>query len=784
MKAIKRNAVIISCLLGLPIVGQLKGDPISKSPSDEALEAEISTGLRNLGVEGKYEIVVAEERDIVEDTAACEIQRFLAKASIAAPIVRESEVTGERQIILGRESNLPILRSLESQGIVNLRSISPLDDGFHLVRSGNKIIIAGSNPRGVLYGAYEFEHIVNSGGSGKLNVRKIPFYRERGGALCFTENFFHPELTESFTEDKVAYLARLGINQLTDQGIGGSLIDFVSSDVFPFQKPPLPDYQRKVKALSALCKKYGIDMYLFLMEPGLPARSADLAQYPKEALGTVRRPWGGNKDHLDTTLCVSSPLVQENLRGMMKKLVLEYPDVKGVLFYNMDVSSWLCTPDLCDRCKAVCTDSPGGLFNPWETQARLVTLLSQTAHDARPNFDFRFWGAIHFHGGAFVKLLNAAQGYNSLLSSWTASDRTLMVPDAAQRDPAFIASQQMSEKRNIPLYMAFEANNLEAVPYSLPFPFHVSDALKKYKRWGVRNLTEIFGAVPDHNPINALVTKAFEAEPDIDPRLFLSDLAQRQFGKASGKWMYRSWEEMKLAFDVWNDFDTGPFPLEGSETELTIAVGSSGLGAPPPAILPDVVKNYDAHIQILCNVEPWLTERYQKFKSEEMLTRMSSMGDHLSKAADLAKKAVGESSESEFIEDCLYATSSGRPTRREYCEENYAPIAIANAICKQQCNKLRAYRLLREIDSARSRHDDKVAAESESSYRELIRYDIGVQNEFCDLLLGFAKMTPCYTRTTLTDKEIAQLLLKTHEKIDLLNHFLSTKVSVRPSTPL
>src|SRR5690606_25203178 len=116
------------------------------------------------------------------------------------------------------------------------------------------------------------------------------------------------------------------------------------------------------------------------------------------------------------------------------KVVREYPDVKGVQFYNLDEPAWLCTPNCCDRCKAVCRDSAQDAHNPWETQAKLVTLLTQAARDENPAFDFRLWGPVHYHGENCAKLLRSAQ-YNSLLSCWNGSDRDVFIPDVAE--PSF-----------------------------------------------------------------------------------------------------------------------------------------------------------------------------------------------------------------------------------------------------------------------------------------------------------------------------------------------------------
>src|SRR5207245_2907825 len=141
-------------------------------------------------------------------------------------------------------------------------------------------------------------------------------------------------------------------------------------------------------------------------------------------------------------------------------------------------------------------------------------------------------------------------------------------------------------------YMVYESNSLEQIPQSLPFPFHVCDALKKFKHWDVKYLTQIFGLTPEHNSINALVTAEFQWNPDQNPEEFLADLSQRQFGETAGKLMYQAWKEMKEAFDVWNDLPNGPFPLSGSETQLSIGI----IGGQPPPILPDIVRSYNERI--------------------------------------------------------------------------------------------------------------------------------------------------------------------------------------------
>jgi len=737
--------------------------------SAEYEASKFQAGLAQLGIGEGYEIVTADNCNVVEQTAAQALQRFLEKAAIPAAIVTESQSKGQKRFLLGRESGLKAIEELGDAGELSVRDISAADDGFHLKQVGDDIVVAGANPRAVLYGVYAFEDFVNDGAAGTLDIRKVPYFRKRGSGVDYTGVLFD-EALEEFPEEKAEFLARLGVNEITDQGIGGHFSKFVRSDVFPFQTPPDPDFQRRLKDMTAICSKYGIDVFVFLVEPALEPINGTVDGYPEEALGTARPPWGADETGLARTLCVNSPLTQDYLRGMMKALVQEYPHIRGVNLYNLDVGSWFCTPSLCERCKAVCTDSPPDAFNPWETQVKVFSILTAAAHEARPDFDFRCWSTAHYHGEHFKKMINGIQGYDGLCGIWNGSDRSVMIPDAAERAEVCVVAQKVAEERGLPFYMMCELNNLEAIPRSLAFPFHAAEAIQKYKQWGATNLSEIFGVAPAHNSINALVMKEFQWNPDQDVKAFARDLALRQFGEAAAEHAYRSWEEIAKAFDVWNDVDGPPFPLNGSQFHLRLGTAVGGL---PPAIVPAIAEYYDHNVDTLTLVEPWLAEGYKKQKTTEYLDRMSSMTDHFALAAEHARKAIDAASSEEFIDVSYYESAGGRPTRKQYAELNYAPMVFGNALGTQRCNILRAYHLLKAIETARAAGDNEAAREKEQAYHELLREDIKVQEQFCELLTGFSTMQPVLTRTSLPEQEITEFLEFTREKITALNEYLA-----------
>jgi len=729
----------------------------------------IADGLSNLGIDGGYEIVTSDNPDIVENTAAEELQKFLGKGGVSIRIVPESKSTGMKRFLLGLDSNLNAIKHFGDQGALDIRNVSAENDAFHLKRIGDDVVIAGANPRGVLYGVYAFEDFVMKDvKSGELDVRTIPSFRKRmsaPGHYFNSVNFSN----EGLPEEKAAYFSRIGANQiiLFDLGVVGTpyckLQTYVKSDVFPFQPPSVHDLQAKLKSAGTLCKKYGIDVYFWFEEPVIPSLAGGVEKYPPEALGTVKRPWGGDKDGLDRTLCVSSPIVQEHYKNMVKKFVREYPDVKGIAFYNLDGSSWLCTPALCPRCKSVCKESPPDMHNPWESQAAFVTLLAQAAREERPDFDLRFWGSVHYNEN-IEKLLHAAQGYGSLMSFWNGSDRDIMIPENGEPDRSFEVSLAAAKERKVPLYGMIEFNNLEAIPYSLPFPFSVCSAIARYKQLGLKDVMEFAGPIPGHNPINALVAQRFLWNPEQSPEKLLADLSVEQFGVRGGELMYKAWKEIKKAFDVWND-DMRFHPLEGSLFFASLRCCSE-------MVLPDVVSRYNSTIQLYSRVEPYRAADFEKLKESVFLDKMMVMSAHLAAAAKVAKEAVASTSDKEFIGICYYRAAKTRPTQKEYAELNYAPIAIADAVCRQRCDVIRAYQLRTAIEKCRCEGDEKSALEKQ--YLDLVREDICVQERFCEMLEGFTEMRPCFTRTSLTEPEIAKLLSATKTKIEKLKAFLAT----------
>jgi len=160
--------------------------------------------------------------------------------------------------------------------------------------------------------------------------------------------------------------------------------------------------------------------------------------------------------------------------------------------------------------------------------------------------------------------------------------------------------------------------------------------------------------------------------------------------------------------NAWNDYVY--HPLCGSQAYLSIGL-SFGL---PPAILLDIVKFYNYSLTYESSSNLGAETTIRSFKEQDFLDKMNLMGRHLAQAAEHAKKAVVAASDKEFIGICYYEGINGRPTRREYAELNYAPIAIAESLCRQRCNMLLAYHLLTDMEIARTTANEKKARRRKS----------------------------------------------------------------------
>lgn len=708
---------------------------------------------------GKIEFPVCNTK--VDQTAHGELLRFLGGYPL----------TGSGVLIVGRVDNSAFIRELSDSQTISIADISAEDDGFEIKQVGNNIIVAGANPRGVLYGIYELEERILAGNAENLNVKVIPAFRKRSDAL----GHYHNARTYNFGNDviddrKAEYLARLRINQFCAcfdcSDFGNHLSDFVHSDVFPFMRQPSPEAVSKLRDTAATLSKYGIDYIMMTWEPTIPSLFAPVEAYPVEALGTVHRPWGGDENHMDRTLCINSPLVQDHYRNIIGKFIRQFPDVKGLFLYNMDGGSWLCTPELCPRCREALVDSDPTAFNPWENQAKLVTLISEAAHEANPDFTINFWGDVHFHGEPVQKMLETAEGYDYLTTSCMGSDHDIFVTNTEHPCFEVEVTRNIAAARERSAYMYYAYNRLESVQPGLPSPFATVEALQTFHHWGIRNLLEVTGPTPAMNQITALTMRQFQSEPDTDARSWLTELARRQFGADAGPYMYTAWEEIHKAFACWRNVNANP--LTGSNFMIRLGLFSNVSGA--PSILPEILDQFEAfYYETLSNVEPWRRGAYEEILTSEYLERFCEMEAHLAVAEERAQTAA-EKAGSDPVCICYYAgdfEGISRHTQFEYARLNLCSIQMTHSMCRQVIHMLRAVVILRNMR-------DKPLCKEEllPEYWQLLYEDRVVLEDYASMLKSFLQMRPCLSMTGMCENEIEIYLEDAKKRIAQIDQYL------------
>lgn len=705
-------------------------------------------------------IVTMENPDRVENTVCAELRKFFGGYALS----------GKGKLIVGKTSDCKDIAKLCEEGKLTIGDVSELDDGFEIKQIGDDVVVAGANSRAVLYGVYELEDRIVANDFDSLDIKIVPHFRKRSDALGHYHNPGTYNSGNDVVDDKKAeFLARLRINQFCacfdGSPFGNSICDFVHSDVFPFQREPSKEAVSTLKNLSYTLSKYGIDFHMMTWEPSMPWLFAPVEKYPAEALGRVRRPWGGDENNLDTTLCLNSPLVQEHYRNVIGKFVREYPDVKGFFLYNMDGGSWLCTPELCPRCAEHLVDSDPSIHNPWETQALLATLVSDAAHAVDPDFKINFWGAVHFCGDAVTKMLDTAKGYDHVAVACMGSDHDIFVTNTEEPVFEVAATLAAGKKYNAPSYIYYAYNKLEAIQNGFPSPFAAAEAIKTFKRWGAANLMEVTGPTPALNQITAITMRKFQSEPDTDTESFLTDLANRQFGSEAGKKMYEAWQENQKAFECWRNFSANP--LCGSQ--FTVRMGLLSTTDGKPSILPPVLDSYDGDYTVLTNVEPFRAKAYAQTRSPEFLERFRNMEPHLAKSEQLAKEAIDLAGD-DPIGICYYNGAFegiARHTQKEYAILNHAPIEMALSLCRQNIDMVYAVQLLRSM-----RDNPETKAELLPKYLELLKHDQVVLRDYSEMLERFLKLRPSLALCGMCENEMEKYLESAQLRISMIDDFL------------
>lgn len=725
------------------------------SSAAEFDKEQILAGLEKLGITSEYKIAIYQTDDKVVSTAAEVLVRFFAKAGISIDTEKVNEV-GEMQIILMLNDTSDEQKSLfEKNEIITLKFTAE-DDASHVVKDGNNIIIAGSNGRSVLFGAYDFEDYVMYSGSDALNITRTWDFRTRGQSLGFYRNPYENFKNTEITEEKIEYLSRLGVNlffpSFDDEGYEPFFMSFVKSEVFSFQTSPDEELVNKLDSLIELLSKYGIDYYQWIAEPGLvSSMGGDASQYPEGAVGTVKT--GGTSVQ---TLCINHPKVQEYFTEMMAKFIERFPDCKGIVLYTTDGNVSFCDASECTTCKGTLDESAqkAGAFAK-ENLAKLVTVLTESANATDPEFEVVFQPSADYSSSDLAYLLEESK-YSALLTSWSDGEHDIIITDKAKPNQDISAVIEAAEEKDIPLYVCSLINRSESIPQGFPYTFGAVEHIKKLHEWGFGSSVEFAGPTASCNTITAVTMKQYWSDVNTDSDEYVKYLTKVQFGTEAGELMYQAQVKIDEAMQAWDAFDMSAHPFGENRS------GSIGNLLNYPIALDDnTYTNY--------------TKAYGELPADNYLSAYKKMAGLLAEAAALAKQAVEKAPADQYVRYAYYQDADAeivRPTCKEYAQLNYATIQLAAYIAQQESDVLQSCVHLKEAQ--RLINGSANPEPAKRLFYEIVKSDRSLQKDLLAFLQSNKDNSSYFVQVNLPLDEIDSLISKTQDKIFTMEILLAS----------
>ena len=221
---------------------------------------------------------------------------------------------------------------------MGITECSEVVDAYEIATIDECIAVVDANPRAVLHGVFELEDLIaeNDGIPKNLRSRAVPTLNLR---------LFHPRSRggfHSYQRCDIEFIARIGAN------VAHLNHDWMSEkNLFSFVPCPeflkanilqvLTNNRKRLRQYIDWCNQFGLRPALWLSEipcqggPWTPeiSRAAFLEQFPKEVLSDTGTYQGMG-------LCLAHPLVEQAYRGMVRRLLSDFPGIEMVLVFTLD----------------------------------------------------------------------------------------------------------------------------------------------------------------------------------------------------------------------------------------------------------------------------------------------------------------------------------------------------------------------------------------------------------------------------------------------------------------
>ncbi|MDD2455194.1 MAG: hypothetical protein PHG96_09545 [Kiritimatiellae bacterium] len=274
--------------------------------------------------------------------------------------------------------------------IETAKAQTPVFEAYRIEVAADRCRILAADTEGIRRGIFKVEDMMREAGGPFLKLGTIerkPFIKSRV-SRCFFGPIKRPPRYRDELMDDVDYYPDQYLNRLAHEGINGLWLTITFKDLCKTEVAPEYGGQAerrlaKLRKTVAQCRRYGIRIYIFSIEPtAWVADSPVLKRHPE--LGSVRigksRPF-----------CPWSDVAQRYLYESTRYIFAQVPNLGGLI--NISHGEGLTT------CQSIVTEtsnrrSPCPVCSkkePWEIINATLAPMAKGMHDANPDADFIAW---------------------------------------------------------------------------------------------------------------------------------------------------------------------------------------------------------------------------------------------------------------------------------------------------------------------------------------------------------------------------------------------------------
>ena len=437
---------------------------------------------------------------------------------------------------------------------------------FKLVVTENQCRIQAGDTEGIRRGIFFLQEELMRADGPFLAVGETdrsPFVRTRI-SRCFFGPIKRPPKNKDELLDKVDYYPNEYLNRLAHDGVNGLWLTVEFKDLCQTSLTPVVDPHReqrlaKLRRTVAKCRRYGIGVYLFCIEPRAMAPDNPLLKDHPE-LGS--KPARGR----NLLFCPFSDAAQTYLYEAMHDIFSEVPHLGGLINISFGERATTCLSGADEHWQVACPCC--AKKQPWEILSAALSAMERGMHTANPEARLISWLYVPENGTGVQRSLapfreiarhtpsrvicqyNFESGGSKLQLGKRrhAGDYWLSYvgpSDVFKNVAAGAAEGGVEMAAKLQVCNSFEVST---VPY-VPVPSKLYQKYRALRRLGVSHVMQCWylGSMP--SVMNrAAASKLPFAPAGLSEEEFLLELARRDWGPEHARTVVRAWRLFAKAY--------------------------------------------------------------------------------------------------------------------------------------------------------------------------------------------------------------------------------------------